>query len=63
VEKLRSVTAEVTTELIDTFIERGECDIVGELTTLMPARLILRLLNFDESRYQEWVYRGVLHCS
>lgn len=54
-EKLRPVATEITTELIDAFIERGECDIVAELTTPMPARLILRMLAFDESRYREWV--------
>lgn len=54
-ERLRSVATEITTELIDMFIERGECDLVGELTTPMPARLILRLLAFDESRYPDWV--------
>ena len=42
-------------EAIDAFIERGECDLVGELTTPLPARLILRLLKFDESRCMEWV--------
>jgi cytochrome P450 len=54
-ERLRSVATEITTELIDAFIERGSCDLVGELTTPMPARLILRLLAFDESRYLDWV--------
>lgn len=49
------MATELTNELIDAFIERGECDIVGELTTPMPARLILRMLDFDESRYREWV--------
>jgi cytochrome P450 len=60
-ERLRPVAAEITSELIDGFIERGECDIVGELTTPMPARLILRLLDFDESRYREWV--GWVHST
>jgi cytochrome P450 len=55
-ERLRPVATEMATELIDEFIERGECDIVGELTTPLPARLILRLLNFDESRYVHWVH-------
>jgi cytochrome P450 len=55
-EKLRPVATEMATELIDEFIERGECDIVAELTTPLPARLILRLLGWDESRYQEWVH-------
>ena len=54
-ERLRPVATEMATELIDQFIERGECDIVAELTTPLPARLILRLLNFDESRFWDWV--------
>jgi cytochrome P450 len=45
----------IATELIDGFIERGEADIIKELTTPLPARVILRLLNFDESRWPEWV--------
>jgi len=55
-EKARAAALEMTNEAIDEFIERGECDLVGELTTPLPARLILRLLNFDESRCMEWVY-------
>lgn len=54
-EKVRNIAAEMADELINEFIERGECDIVAELTTPLPARLILRLLQWDESRYQEWV--------
>jgi len=54
-ERFREAAIEMTNEAIDAFIERGECDLVGELTTPLPARLILRLLNFDESRYVEWV--------
>jgi cytochrome P450 len=54
-ERFRESAVEMTNEAIDEFIERGECDLVGELTTPLPARLILRLLNFDESRYMEWV--------
>ncbi|BBU21063.1 cytochrome P450 superfamily protein [Mycobacterium xenopi] len=46
----------MTDEAIDAFIERGHCDLVGELTTPLPARLILRLLDFDESRAMEWVH-------
>ncbi|WP_322754189.1 cytochrome P450 [Frankia sp. Cas3] len=45
----------MSTELIDTFIEAGEADIVGQLTTPLPARLILKLLGMDESRWPEWV--------
>ena len=54
-ERLRPETVQLATELIDEFIERGECDVVTELATPLPARLILRLLGFDETRYQEWV--------
>lgn len=56
IDKLRPIATQITDELIDAFIERGSCDLVGELTTPMPARLTLRMLNFDESRYREWVH-------
>ena len=55
-ERFRDAALEMTNEAIDAFIERGECDLVGELTTPLPARLILRLMNFDESRYLDWVH-------
>jgi cytochrome P450 len=45
----------IATELIDEFIEAGEADIVGQLTTPLPARWILGMLGFDESRWPEWV--------
>lgn len=54
-DKARDMAVEMTHAAIDEFIERGECDIVGELTTPLPARLILRLLNWDESRAMDWV--------
>jgi cytochrome P450 len=54
-ERFRDAAIEMTNEAIDAFIERGECDLVGELTTPLPARLILRLLEFDESRHMDWV--------
>jgi cytochrome P450 len=54
-EKSRPVALQMADEAIEAFIERGECDLVGELTTPLPARLILRLLKFDESRCMEWV--------
>src|SRR3982074_3450661 len=55
-ERFRDGAIEMTNEAIDAFIERGQCDLVGELTTPLPARLILRLLNFDESRHMDWVH-------
>src|ERR1700712_1157202 len=60
-ERFREAAIEMTDEAIDAFIERGECDLVGELTTPLPARLILRLLNFDESRHMDWV--GWVHST
>ena len=55
-DRAREMAVEMTNAAIDEFIECGECDIVGELTTPLPARLILRLLNWDESRYMDWVH-------
>jgi cytochrome P450 len=55
-ERFRDAAIEMTNEAIDEFIERGECDLVGELTTPLPARLILRLMKFDESRHRDWVH-------
>lgn len=54
-ERLEPKAREMATELIDGFIERGACDIVQELTTPLPARLILHMLGLDESKYPEWV--------
>lgn len=54
-DRARDMAVAMTHEAIDEFIERGACDIVGELTTPLPARLILRLLKWDESRYLDWV--------
>ena len=54
-ERARQIAVDMTNAAIDEFIERSECDIVGELTTPLPARLILRLLNWDESRAMDWV--------
>lgn len=45
----------LATELIDDFIEAGEADIIGQLTTPLPARWILQMLGFDESRWPDWV--------
>lgn len=63
IKALRSTMREIATELIDSFVERGECDIVAELTNPLPARMMLRMLGFDESTWQEWVDRAhaVIH--
>jgi cytochrome P450 len=54
-QRMEPEIREIATELIDAFIERGEADIVKELTTPLPARVILRLLNWDDTRWPEWV--------
>lgn len=48
-ERLRPRTRDAVAAYIDDFIEEGECDIVGQLTTPLPARTILHLLGFDDS--------------
>jgi cytochrome P450 len=45
----------ITNELIDVFIESGEGDLAQQLFTPLPARWVLRLLDFDESRWPEWI--------
>ena len=54
-ERLRPRVRQMIAELIDGFIETGECDIVTELTNPLPARVALHLLGFDESKYLQWV--------
>lgn len=55
VEALEPKIKQIATELIDGFIERGSVDIIGELTTPLPARTVLHLLNFDETYWTEWI--------
>lgn len=55
-ERLRPVARRMAREMVNEFIERGHCDIVGELTTPLPAKLVLNMLGFDESRYLDWVH-------
>lgn len=54
-EALRPLTRRMASAMVDEFIERGHCDIVGELTTPLPAKLILHMLGYDESKYLQWV--------
>lgn len=55
-ERWRPVARRMAREMVNEFIERGSCDIVGELTTPLPAKLVLHMLRFDESRHHEWVH-------
>jgi cytochrome P450 len=46
---------EVAAALIDEFVESGEADLVGQLTTPLPAIWILQLLGFDVREWPQWV--------
>lgn len=50
-DELRSIA----TELIDSFIEKGEADLAFDVFTPLPARWILRLCEFDESDWPQWI--------
>uniref|UniRef100_UPI0021C1FE2E cytochrome P450 n=1 Tax=Frankia gtarii TaxID=2950102 RepID=UPI0021C1FE2E len=54
-KRLESTFRRIATEQIDEFIETGEADIVRQLTTPLPARWILQMLGFDDSRWADWV--------
>ncbi|MCW2784717.1 MAG: putative cytochrome [Marmoricola sp.] len=54
---LRPGMHEIATELIDAFIESGSCDLVKDFTTPLTARVLLRMMDFDESTYESWVTR------
>ncbi|MCK0516776.1 cytochrome P450 [Williamsia sp. DF01-3] len=54
-EELRPQVRQMAQDMVDEFIERGHCDIVAELTTPLPAKTMLHVLGFDETRYLEWV--------
>jgi cytochrome P450 len=46
---------EICTELIDSFIERGEADLSQELFTPLPARVTLEMLDWESDRWAEWI--------
>jgi cytochrome P450 len=53
---------EVGHGLMDEIVERGECDIIKDFATPLPAKIILRLLGFDPDRWAEyarWVHEIV----
>ena len=49
----------IATELIDTFIDRGACDLSWELLTPLPARWILEALGWDTTEWRTWI--GLIH--
>ena len=62
VENHRHFTESLCNELIDGFIESGECDAAVDYAQQIPPRVIANMLGFDPERaddFTEWV-RGVL---
>jgi len=54
-DRMRAEIQGIVDEQIDEFIESGEGDLARQLTTPVPARVILRVLGFDDARWAEWV--------
>ena len=53
--KVRELTPDIdriVTELIDAFVDRGECEFVDEFALPMPGRLIAEQLGLDKSEYR-----------
>ena len=70
-ERLRPKARRMAPEMVNNFIERGECDFVAELTNPLLANLILHMLRVDEAEYWHrvtcvhvfagWTTRPVAH--
>jgi cytochrome P450 len=56
VEAMEADVREITNDLIDAFIGRGSCDFMKEFAEPLPARMTLRLLGIDESRWGEFLH-------
>lgn len=57
--RLESQIYAIANDMIDRVIETGRCDLIQDLAIPLPARLILRMLGFDEERWAEfagWVH-------
>ncbi|MGE3329259.1 MAG: cytochrome P450, partial [Acidimicrobiia bacterium] len=56
---------QISRELIDNFIERGEADLSYELFTALPAIVTLEMLDWESDRWRDWVgwVHGFIHDS
>jgi cytochrome P450 len=54
-DKMAGEIRQLVDEMVDAFIESGEADLSSQLTTPVPARIILRVLGFDDTRWADWV--------
>lgn len=59
VAAMKPMIAEVTTSTIDAFVERGECDLVNELTGPVPALVTTRLLGLPDGHAAR--FAGAVH--
>lgn len=61
--RLEPMVLDITTRLIDAFIERGNADLATELTTPVPAQAMLTLLGLDPSEWPTWItwIHGMVH--
>ena len=59
IERLRTDVEQLADELIDEFIDRGECDAAMDYARHIPVRVIARMLGVpiaDEARFFGWVH-------
>lgn len=54
-KSLKPRVEQICDDLIDDFIERGEAELSYELFTALPAIVTLEMLDWDPSRWREWV--------
>jgi cytochrome P450 len=64
-KSLKPRVEQICDELIDDFIERGEAELSYELFTALPAIVTLEMLDWDSSRWREWVHwvHAMIHDS
>jgi cytochrome P450 len=64
-KSMKARVEEICDDLIDNFIERGEAELSFELFTALPAIVTLEMLDWDSSRWREWVtwVHGMIHDS
>lgn len=63
VEKYREHTEQLCNEMIDKFIDKGECDAAIDYAQQIPARVIMNLMGLDMSRVDEFVANVAAYVS
>ncbi len=57
---MKARVEQICDDLIDNFIERGEAELSYELFTALPAIVTLEMLDWDSTRWRDWV--GWVHA-